>query len=199
MSTILPCCRLARSGSLGSRAFQAGQLKTFNLKEVILSRHATRHSIIPPPWIKNRSFTLPDLSKLAAFGLSKGDLNCDTYHETVDLPFSRDVLFKIVSDVNQYEQFVPYCVESKIDSSSEKKINKDTREFLANLAIGYGQLRESYTSKVRIIEGKSVQVSLILSKKKPLFFLQKITSSDTAITLHLPIRPPPSPRHFLND
>lgn len=162
MSITLPCCHLAKRASLGNRTLAFRLLNSSIQAEVPFSRFVTRARKTTSLQIHSRSFTLPDLSKFAPFGSSGSKSNCDTYHETVDLPFSKDLLFKIVSDVNQYHQFVPYCVESKIDASSEKLINKETREFLANLAIGYGQFRESYTSKVIIIDGKSVQVRFLI-------------------------------------
>lgn len=127
----------------------------------------TNYTLTP---IRRNLLTLPDLSKLSPFGTNspnpkKGGSNnddCDIYHEKVILSFSKKVLFDIVSNVNEYKSFVPYCAESKVDESSRKQFDDTREEFLADLAIGYGQFRESYTSKVTIIYGKSVQVSVSL-------------------------------------
>lgn len=114
---------------------------------------------------QRRFLTLPDLSKLSPFGpVSNGADKCETYHEKVTLPFAKSRLFDIVSNVDEYQSFVPYCVQSDVDSSSERQISESTREFLAELAIGYGSFRESYTSKVIIVEGESVQVRGGLAK-----------------------------------
>jgi hypothetical protein len=107
--------------------------------------------------------TFPDLSKLSPFGNNggpDGDDNCDIYHETVKLSFPKELLLGIVSNVNEYESFVPYCVESNVNESSRRQIDVEKEEFSADLAIGYGQLRESYTSRVTIVRGKSVQVNV---------------------------------------
>jgi hypothetical protein len=104
--------------------------------------------------------TFPDLSKLSPFGNNspKGN-DFDSYHEKVTLPFSKEVLFDVVSNVNEYEEFVPYCAQSRVNEASKRQINDDTLEFNADLGIGYGQLKESYTSKVTVVKGKSVKVS----------------------------------------
>lgn len=121
----------------------------------------------PPVSHQTRHFTFPDLSQLSPFKSttetdgkknSKDNDDCETYRETVVIPFPRSLLFQIVSNVDEYEHFVPYCVSSKVDRGSEKQIDDGTKQFLAELTIGYGQLREAYTSRVTIVEGNSVQV-----------------------------------------
>ncbi|UZJ52828.1 hypothetical protein CBS101457_002148 [Exobasidium rhododendri] len=78
------------------------------------------------------------------------------------MSFPKELLLDIVSDVNEYKSFLPYCVESKVEESSRKEADDGEREeFLADLAIGFGQFQESYTSKVTISKGKSVQATAI--------------------------------------
>lgn len=127
----------------------------------------------------NRTFvSLNDLAKLTPFGSSSKDTNTspssnkrqgdDGYTESVTLPFSRDHLFSIVSDVAAYEEFVPYCIQSRILSSEEasryrqsslnpNQSSQDTEEFLAELTVGFGNLKEQYTSKV-IVDREKGQV-----------------------------------------
>jgi hypothetical protein len=164
MSILLPCRRLVQRCAIGGSRRVAAFSFQFHV-----TRFESRFSISTPRQFntsQRQLLTLPDLSKLSPFvsstssdGTSSSD--GDKYQERVTMPFSKDLIFDIVSNVDGYSNFVPYCVESKVKPSSEKQINKDTREFLADLAIGYGQFQESYTSKVTIIDGKSVQVGLL--------------------------------------
>lgn len=122
--------------------------------------------------ISNRTFvSLNDLAKLTPFGSSpkqngkesssspRNTQSDDGYTETVILPFSRDHLFSIVSDVAAYEEFVPYCIQSRILSSNEASqflqssskpqlLHGSSEEFLAELTVGFGSLKEQYISKV---------------------------------------------------
>jgi coenzyme Q-binding protein COQ10 len=164
MSILLPCRRLVQTSTIGRRAVIRlnSQIEGFS----ILPRRS--NNVLPS---QRRQLTLPDLSKLSSLGsaLSNGadGSNGDKYEETIMLPYAKDDLFDIVSNVDEYSSFVPYCVGSKVQPSSEKQLNNETKEFLADLAIGYGQFQESYTSKVTIIDGKSVQVSTRSSPSDP--------------------------------
>lgn len=127
---------------------------------------------------KRNFVSLNDLAKLTPFGSSSKETNStdttsssqkgqgdDGYTESVTLPFSRDHLYSIVSDVAAYEEFVPYCIQSRILSSEEasrypqsnREINQNTKEFLAELTVGFGNLKEQYTSRV-IIDRENGQV-----------------------------------------
>jgi hypothetical protein len=163
MSILLPCRRLVQKCAIGG----SRRVAAFPL-QLHVSSFESGFSISTPRQFntsQRQLLTLPDLSKLSPFVSTSSDgtssSDGDKYQERVIMPFSKDLLFDIVCNVDGYSTFVPYCVESKVKPSSEKQINKDTREFLADLAIGYGQFQESYTSKVTIIDGKSVQVGLL--------------------------------------
>lgn len=61
-------------------------------------------------------------------------------------------MYKIISNVRQYPQFLPYCIGSKI-------ISKSRSGMLASLDIGYGSLFQSYTSRVTFIHNKKVLIN----------------------------------------
>lgn len=138
-------------------------MKSFTSIHMSNNERCNAKSIIP----NNRTFvSLNDLAKLTPFGSSSKDSNStssssqkgqsdDGYTESVTLPFSHDHLFSIVSDVAAYEEFVPYCIQSRILSQEEaasrfKKSSQSTEEFFAELTVGFGNLKEQYTSKVII-------------------------------------------------
>jgi coenzyme Q-binding protein COQ10 len=54
-------------------------------------------------------------------------------------------MFEVVADVEQYPKFLPWCVALRVLSREHVK----DREVLgAEMAVGYGALREKYTSRV---------------------------------------------------
>lgn len=59
------------------------------------------------------------------------------------IPYRPDQLFDLVADVGKYPQFLPWCVAARIRSHHEK-------ELVADLTIGFGPFRESFTSRVAL-------------------------------------------------
>lgn len=81
------------------------------------------------------------------------------FKETKLLPHSNELLYEVVSDVEKYKHFVPFCSDSKVIRNSiriafenEKKITK----FNANLGIGFSGFDENFTSKVSCYEFSKV-------------------------------------------
>ena len=66
-----------------------------------------------------------------------------TFSETKHLPFAAHDLYEIVVDVERYDEFLPWCVASRI------RERRDDGTLIADLSIGYGSLREKFTSYVK--------------------------------------------------
>lgn len=66
-----------------------------------------------------------------------------THAEQRVIPYSAEQLFDLVADVGKYPEFLPWCVRSVVRSRTE-------HELLADLTIGFGPFRESYTSRVTL-------------------------------------------------
>jgi coenzyme Q-binding protein COQ10 len=64
-----------------------------------------------------------------------------THAERQILPYQPEQLFDLVADVAKYPEFLPWCVAARIRSRTESEI-------VADLTIGYGPFRESFTSRV---------------------------------------------------
>ena len=64
-----------------------------------------------------------------------------THAETKVIAYSPEQLFDLVADVGKYPQFLPWCVAARVRSRSET-------EMVADLTIGFGPFRESFTSRV---------------------------------------------------
>jgi len=67
------------------------------------------------------------------------------HSETRIVPYTADLMFQVVADVEQYPKFLPWCVALRV-LSRERVKNRDVLS--AEMAVGYGALREKYTSRV---------------------------------------------------
>jgi coenzyme Q-binding protein COQ10 len=63
-----------------------------------------------------------------------------THAERQILPYSPEQLFDLVADCGKYPEFLPWCVAVRVRSRSET-------ELIADMTIGYGPFRESFTSR----------------------------------------------------
>ena len=64
------------------------------------------------------------------------------FSETKYLPHPPLDLFDIIVDVDKYAEFLPWCVASRV------RQRNDDGSLIADLSIGYGSLREKFTSSV---------------------------------------------------
>jgi coenzyme Q-binding protein COQ10 len=66
-----------------------------------------------------------------------------THAERQVVPYTPEQLFELVADVGSYPKFLPWCVGARVRSRSDTKL-------LADLTIGFGPFRESFTSRVTL-------------------------------------------------
>ena len=74
-----------------------------------------------------------------------------THAEHKLVPYAPEQLFDLVADVGNYPKFLPWCVGARIRSRTEG-------ELVADLTIGFGPFRESFTSRVTLDRPHRVQV-----------------------------------------
>jgi coenzyme Q-binding protein COQ10 len=74
-----------------------------------------------------------------------------THAERQIVPYRPDQLFDLVADVAKYPQFLPWCVAARIRSRTE-------RDLVADLTIGFGPFRETFTSRVALERPQRVKV-----------------------------------------
>ena len=65
------------------------------------------------------------------------------YAEQQLLPFTPEQLFALVADVERYPEFLPWCVGARIRE-------RQPRQIIADLIIGFSVLRERFTSRVSL-------------------------------------------------
>ena len=70
------------------------------------------------------------------------------------MPTPADELFSVVADVKDYPSFVPWCTGARIH-------REGPQEIIAELEIGFGPFRESFTSQVGLDRPRQVRVRAI--------------------------------------
>ena len=64
------------------------------------------------------------------------------------VPYGPEAMLELVADVTRYPEFVPLCESLKVMS---RKANPDgTEELIARMGVGYGLVKEMFTSRVTI-------------------------------------------------
>ena len=74
-----------------------------------------------------------------------------THAERRLIAYSPEQLFDLVADVGRYPEFLPWCVGARVRSRTPS-------ELVADLTIGFGPFRESFTSLVALDRPRSAHV-----------------------------------------
>ncbi len=74
-----------------------------------------------------------------------------THAEKRIVSFTPEQLFDLVADVGKYPQFLPWCTGARVRSKTDT-------ELLADLTIGFGPFRETFTSRVTLDRPQMVHV-----------------------------------------
>ena len=72
--------------------------------------------------------------------------------ESKTVHYTKDQMFDLVADIDRYDEFLPWCNNSKIINTS---IKDDIKIVIADLEIGYDQFVYTYRSEVKLHEDKS--------------------------------------------
>ena len=71
-----------------------------------------------------------------------------TEHSEVRIvPYTADIMYEVVADIERYPEFLPWVVALRIKSRQSEE-GRDN--LLAEMAVGYRALRERYTSRVTL-------------------------------------------------
>lgn len=82
-----------------------------------------------------------------------------THAEKRNLPYKPDQLFDLVSDVELYPQFLPWCIASRITK-------REGNVFYADLVIGYKMVREKFGSRVTALRPDHIHVEYLSGPMK---------------------------------
>lgn len=83
--------------------------------------------------------------------------------ETRILPYTTTSLYTLISDINNYSTFVPYCLASTITSwttapdSTNKSAAQHPTPTSALLKVGWGSFEEEFRSQLHCVPGHSVE------------------------------------------
>jgi coenzyme Q-binding protein COQ10 len=84
-------------------------------------------------------------------------VSATTHSETRIVPYSADLMYRVVADVEQYPKFLPWVVALRVLSRARES-ERDV--VLAEMAVGYGALREKYISRVLLDPaGRTIDVT----------------------------------------
>ena len=75
-----------------------------------------------------------------------------THTEKKHLPHTQEQMFKLVSDIAKYPEFLPWCISTRI-------LSREGNELLADMVIGYKVFREGFTSRVILTEPERIDVT----------------------------------------
>ena len=84
-----------------------------------------------------------------------------THAEQRRLPYTAEQLFDLVSDVQKYPEFLPWCISSRITKH-------EGNVFYADLVIGYKMVREKFGSKVTLDRPNHIHVEYLKGPMKHL-------------------------------
>jgi coenzyme Q-binding protein COQ10 len=79
-----------------------------------------------------------------------------SHTESRIVPYTADLMFQVVSDIEHYPEFLPWVVALRLLSREENNL-------VAEMAVGYGPFRERYTSRV-ILDPASRTVDVVAIK-----------------------------------
>ena len=74
-----------------------------------------------------------------------------THAERRVVGYRPEQLFDLVADIGKYPEFLPWCTGARVRAQTE-------REVVADLTIGFGPFRESFTSRVALDRPRLVRV-----------------------------------------
>ncbi|KAF8494196.1 dehydrase and lipid transport-domain-containing protein [Russula emetica] len=113
-------------------------------------------------------FNLPNLSPFTPS--LPGGLEPQTYHERKTLPYTRRQLYAVVSDVDSYASFVPFCTHSRVIrplAPTPTPATPNAQQMEAELTVAFLAFTERYTSRVTCVPCESVKA--VAESATPLF------------------------------
>lgn len=73
------------------------------------------------------------------------------HHQKRLLPYTPKQMYDLVADVGKYQEFLPWCVGTRINWRKQDSFNAD-------VLIGYKAIRETFTSTVTLTPNEAISV-----------------------------------------
>ncbi len=77
-----------------------------------------------------------------------------TVHKSVLIWYSPEEMYRLVTDVAQYPQFLPWCDQARVLEHSEKGM-------LAEISISFGGIRQTFVTSNTHVPGERVVLKLV--------------------------------------
>jgi len=77
-----------------------------------------------------------------------------THAEKRYLPYSPSDLYELVADIEQYPQFLPWCIALRIR-------NRDGNTLSSDMVIGFKMFRETFTTRVTLTPTRRIDVEYL--------------------------------------
>ncbi len=74
-----------------------------------------------------------------------------THAERRVVGYRPEQIFDLVADIGKYPEFLPWCIGARVRAQSEQEV-------VADLTIGFGPFRESFTSRVALERPRLIRV-----------------------------------------
>ena len=74
-------------------------------------------------------------------------------HKVKRVPYSCAQMFDLVADVDKYYEFIPWCINSKLEY-------KDDRELIGTITAQKGAFSKSFTTRNKYVYGKYMDINL---------------------------------------
>ena len=97
------------------------------------------------------------------------------------LNYSNKQMFDLISDVGQYPDFLPWCIATNI-------YNQSSNIFYSDMEIGFKLIKESFTSKVTMVESKKVYSEAIsgpFKKMNNIWEIDYVSDKECEINLSI--------------
>ncbi|KAJ0167179.1 Coenzyme Q-binding protein coq10, mitochondrial [Colletotrichum tanaceti] len=98
--------------------------------------------------LRRHFFNLPNLSSSA---------EPQTLTASRTMPYPSAHLYDVISDVDAYDTFVPYCAQSRVTQWTSPDASGRRWPSQADLRVGWGGFEETFTSRLHCVPGKSVE------------------------------------------
>ena len=97
------------------------------------------------------------------------------------LPFTAQQMYDLVVDVRRYPEFLPWVVAMRVRSESEA-------ETIADMVVGFKQLREQFTSRVIKSNGQKVEIDYLDGPLKELHNVWLFADVDGGCTIDFEVK-----------
>jgi ribosome-associated toxin RatA of RatAB toxin-antitoxin module len=77
-----------------------------------------------------------------------------TVHKSVLIWYSADEMFALVTDVERYPQFLPWCDRAAV-------LERDEHGMQAQIGIAFGGIRQTFTTRNEHVPGREVRITLV--------------------------------------